>query len=152
MPVRFLPTALLAVAFVSVPAKAQQNSREELRLYRQQAGPIGHDARDWRDFRNYDFDRLESGQRAYYANRYYRDWRYYESRALGAEDRVYRGRDRRYYCRRPDGTTGRISGLIGRMRDDDLVRGGSSLLGDLAAGNGGGRLTNAVDKGRVTCR
>ena len=45
------------------------------------------------------------------APRYYRDGRY-EERDLGRDERVYRGRDGRYYCRRSDGTTGLIVGGV----------------------------------------
>ena len=64
-----------------------------------------------------------AGRSAYYADDYYRDGRYYRERRLSHNDRIYRGRDGRYYCRRNDGTTGLIIGagvgaLIGHSIDD----------------------------------
>ncbi|MEP9359209.1 hypothetical protein [Sphingomonas sp. KR3-1] len=102
-------------------------------------------ARDWRTYHNYDFDRLERGQSTYFANRYYRDSRYYQPRTLTADDRVYRGSDRRYYCRREDGTTGLIA-IRGSTLDTGLRKGGSGLLGEL------GGMGDAIARGRVTCR
>ena len=40
------------------------------------------DARDWRRYSAYDYNRFEPGQRQYYADRYYRDGRYYSQRRL----------------------------------------------------------------------
>ena len=42
--------------------------------------------------------------------RYDRDGRYREPRRLSRNDRVWRGRDGRYHCRRDNGTTGLIIG------------------------------------------
>ncbi|WP_428681273.1 glycine zipper 2TM domain-containing protein [Sphingopyxis sp.] len=146
-----LLSATLAVTFLAAaPLAAQQNSRDALRQYNQQTMP--HEDRDWRKFADYDFDRLESGQSKYYANRYYRDYRYYEPRALGREDRVYRGGDSAYYCRRPDGTTGRIGGLAGKLPDNLLRRGGSDLLGVLADASGTAAIGQSVDSGKLICR
>ena len=46
-------------------------------------------------------------QRRYDPARYYRSGRYGPYR-LGRNDRIYSGYDNRYYCRRDDGTTGRL--------------------------------------------
>ena len=43
---------------------------------------------------------------------HYREGRYRERR-LGRNDRIYRGRDGRAYCRRSDGTTGLVVGAVG---------------------------------------
>src|ERR1044072_2658697 len=37
---------------------------------------------------------------------------HYRERRLGRHDRIYRGGDGRYYCRRSDGTTGLVIGAI----------------------------------------
>src|SRR3546814_4962242 len=47
---------------------------------------------------------------------------YYEPRRLGHDDRIWRGKDGRYHCRRSDGTTGLIIGaavgaVVGRELD-----------------------------------
>lgn len=147
---RLLSAALAAASIFSVPSAAQQNSRDALRQYGQLTMP--HEDRDWQTFADYDFDRLESGQRKYYANRYYRDRRYYQPRALGGTDRVYRGGDDRFYCRRPDGTTGLISGLSGSGFDRTLRRGESDLLDTLADAAGSAALTRTIDAGKLVCR
>jgi len=87
--------------------------------------------RDWRTYDRYDYDRPPPGGR-YYADDYYRDGRHYRERRLSADDRIYRGRDGRYYCRRDDGTTGLIVGAdTGALIGNALDNGRSSTLGTL---------------------
>lgn len=57
---------------------------------------------------NYDYDRPDPAYGGYDAGRYYRYYRNdrrYRQRRLVANERVYRGQDGRYYCRRKDGAT-----------------------------------------------
>ncbi|MBX9885887.1 MAG: hypothetical protein K2X68_13040, partial [Novosphingobium sp.] len=57
------------------------------------------------EYRRYDYNNPDPQYGGYYADHYYReDNRRYRERRLSANDRVYRGQDGRYYCRRPDGT------------------------------------------------
>lgn len=81
-----------------------------------------------------------------------RDYRQgnYRERRLGRNDRIYRGRDGRAYCRRNDGTTGLVIGGVGGAVLGNLVGGG--LLGTLAGGAGGALLGREVDRGKVRCR
>jgi Glycine zipper 2TM domain len=110
-------------------------------------------ARDWRQYRNYDWNRLPPGQRNYYANQYYRDGSYYQPRRLTRNDRVYRGTDNRYYCRRSDGTTGLIiGGLAGGALGNVIAGGGSRLLGTVIGAGGGALLGQSIDRGQVVCR
>ncbi len=130
--------------------EAQRDYRRDLREARQDAR---RDQRDWRQFRNYDYNRLPRGQRSYYADNYYRDGRYYQPRRLTRNDRIYRGRDNRYYCRRSDGTTGLIIGGIGGgVLGSLLANGGSNTLGALIGAGAGAALGTAIDRGNVTCR
>ena len=70
----------------------------------------------------------------YYADRYYRDGRYYGERRWSSNDRIYLGSDGRYYCRRTDGTTGLIiGGAVGALLGNAIDNGRSSLLGTLIA-------------------
>lgn len=116
-------------------------------------GGNGGGNRDWRQFRGYDYNRPEPGQRLYYADRYYRDGGYYKPRRLGRYDRIYRGGNGRYYCRRPDGTTGLIiGGLAGGALGNALSSGRSSTLGTLLGVAGGAALGSSIDRGRVICR
>ena len=109
--------------------------------------------RDWRQYRNYDYNRYENGQRTYYADRYYRDGSTYQVRRLGRNDRIYRGSDNRYYCRRSDGTTGLIiGGIAGGLLGNSLAGGGSRTLGTLLGGGAGALLGQSIDRGQVKCR
>jgi Ni/Co efflux regulator RcnB len=167
--------AATAMPMAAVPAAAQprgsnerQEQRECDRELRNARSP--HDYRgeqrecareisqarrqDWRQGRRYDYNRPPEG--GYYADDYYRDGRYYQERRLSANDRVYRGRDNRYYCRRSDGTTGLIIGagagaLIGHSLDD----GRSSTLGTIIGAVAGGAIGREVDRGgsrNLRCR
>ncbi|MDB5671913.1 MAG: hypothetical protein JWO25_2872 [Alphaproteobacteria bacterium] len=111
--------------------------------------------RDWRTYRNYDYNRYENGNNSYYADQYYRDGRYYQERRLSRNDRVYRGQDGRYYCRRSDGTTGLIVGAAaGGLLGNALDNGRSSLLGTLIGAGAGAAIGRSVDRNNsdVRCR
>src|SRR5204862_7148800 len=109
--------------------------------------------RDWRRYRNYDYNRLPAGERRYYADRYYRDGRYYQERRLTRNDRIYRGNDGRYYCRRNDGTTGLIvGGVAGGLLGNALSDGRNATLGTLLGAAAGAALGSSVDRGEVRCR
>ena len=71
-------------------------------------------------------------------------------RQLSRDDRIYRGRDGRAYCRRSDGTTGLVVGAIGGGVLANLIGGGT--LGTLAGAGGGALLGRSVDRGKVRCR
>ncbi|WP_404371894.1 glycine zipper 2TM domain-containing protein [Sphingomonas sp. MMS24-J45] len=125
---------------------ARRDYREEVRDARRDRN------RDWRQYRNYDYNRFENGQRYYYADRYYRPGNY-QVRRLGRNDRIYRGSDNRYYCRRSDGTTGLIiGGLAGGLLGNSLSSGGSRTLGTLLGGGAGALLGQSIDRGQIQCR
>jgi len=72
---------------------------------------------------------------------------------LRNNDRVYVGRDGRYYCRRNDGTTGLIvGGIAGGALGAAIAPGGSGLLGAIIGGVGGAAAGQAIDKNNVRCR
>jgi hypothetical protein len=111
-----------------------------------------HEA-DWQRHRNYDHDRADPRYGGYDADRYYRDGRNYKARRLGNNDRVYRGRDGRYYCRRQDGTTGLIiGGIAGGLLGNTIAPGGSKTLGTILGGGAGALLGRSIDRDGVTCR
>ena len=64
----------------------------------------------------------------------------------GAQDRSYRGSDRRYYhdCRKSSGTTGTIAGGAGGALAGHVLGGGT--LGTVAGGVGGALLGRHLDK------
>jgi hypothetical protein len=102
--------------------------------------------------RNYDWNRPDPRYGGYDASRYYRQGNYQERR-LGRNDRIYRGGDGRYYCRRSDGTTGLIVGaLAGGLLGNALDGGRSSTLGTLLGAGGGALLGRSIDRGNVRCR
>lgn len=105
-------------------------------------------------YTGYDYNRPDPAYGGYEADRYYRDDRRYRERRLSANDRVYAGRDGRYYCRRSDGTTGLIiGGLAGGVLGTAISPGGSGLLGALLGGVGGAALGKSVDNNKnVRCR
>lgn len=109
--------------------------------------------RDWRQYRYYDYDRFEPGRDRYYADDYYRNGRYYRERSMARDDRIYRGRDGRYYCRRDDGTTGLIVGAaIGALIGNQIDNGGSRVLGTLIGGAAGAVIGREIDRGNLRCR
>ena len=74
-----------------------------------------------------------------------------DGRSLSRDDRVYRGHDGRYYCKRSDGTTGLVVGAVAGAALGAIL-GGGGLLGTLLGAGGGGLLGHSVDKGEVRCR
>lgn len=141
-----LATAAVAMpAAIPGPALAQ---RHETHRHARQHDRIG----DWHRSRNYDWNHYEPGYNAYYADRYYRPGNYRERR-LGRNERIYRGRDGRYYCRRRDGTTGLIVGAaIGGLLGNQLRLGGSATVGTLLGGSIGAILGRELTRGSLRCR
>jgi hypothetical protein len=114
--------------------------------------PYGNDRSDWS---RYDYNRPDPAYGNYYADRYYRnDPRRYRERQLSRDERIYRGQDGQYYCRRSDGTTGLIVGaLAGGALGNVIAPGGSELVGTILGAIGGGVAGRAIDRGReVRCR
>ena len=89
----------------------------------------------------------------YYAEEHYRDGPRYRERRLHNNDRVYAGRDGRYYCRRSDGTTGLIvGGIAGGVLGNIIAPGGSNTLGTLLGAAGGAAVGRSVERNNVRCR
>lgn len=91
----------------------------------------------------------------YEPSRYYRSGPNYQERVLRSDERVYRGNDGRYYCRRTDGTTGLIVGgatgaLFGNVIDGGRSRTVGTLLGALA----GAAVGSAIERNQqeIRCR
>ena len=158
---RFILAALAATTLVTpMVASAQRDGRGDRREWRddrrddrRDRREVRRDHRDWRSYRNYDYNRFENGQRYYYADRYYRDGSNYQIRRLNRDDRVYRGSNGNYYCRRSDGTTGLIvGGVLGGLLGNSLSNGRSNTLGTLLGAAGGAALGSSIDRGQVQCR
>ncbi|AUW59269.1 hypothetical protein C1T17_15420 [Sphingobium sp. SCG-1] len=143
--------------------QAQQRFDSELAAFRaefdryQQARSRGWqgDGRDQeydrRDRRDSD-DRYEGG---YDPARYYRDGPAYRERTLSSDDRVYRGNDGRYYCKRSDGTTGLIlgaagGGILGNVIDGGHSRTAGTLIGGALGALAGKSIEQSNDQ--LRCR
>jgi uncharacterized protein YcfJ len=106
----------------------------------------------------YDYNRPDPAYGGYDASRYYRDDnRRYRERRLSRNDRVYRGKDGRYYCRHSDGTTGLVvGGIAGGVLGNIIAPGGSETLGTLLGAAGGALAGRAIERGNdkddVRCR
>ena len=92
------------------------------------------------------------GKRA--KDRIYNDRGYYiEPRRVYRGDRIWQGRDGRYYCKRENGTTGLIIGaaggaLVGRAIDTD----GDRTVGTVLGAAVGAVLGREIDRGTARCR
>jgi len=97
-----------------------------------------------RNYSVYDYNRPDPRYGNYSAERYYRQGNYPEQRLSGS-DRIYRGGDGRYYCRRNDGTTGLLTSG-GSFGSALAPRGSNTLVAVLQALGGG------VGRGDIVCR
>ena len=79
--------------------------------------------------------------------------RYYQPRSLKRSDRIWRGNDGRYYCRRDNGTTGLVIGAaVGALAGHEIAGSGDKTLGAVLGAVGGGLLGRAIDRGDLKCR
>lgn len=127
--------------------------RDEQRDVRRAQKEYRQDARDWQRGRNYSYNRPDPRYNGYFADNYYRGGQAYRPYRLSGNDRIYRGRDNRYYCRRNDGTTGLVVGALGGgVLGNVIAPGGSKTLGSLLGGGLGAVLGNSIDRNNVSCR
>lgn len=158
---RFLTAAAAVATLAAVPAvsqtradddrfrQAQQRFDREYQIFRQEADRYAQARSQTGGYYDPRFD----DDRYYDPSRDYRPGTSADQRVLGNDDRVYAGTDGRYYCRRPDGSTGLIvggaaGGLLGNVIDGGRSRTVGTLLG-AAAGALAGR---AVDRNRQQIR
>ena len=132
---------------------SHQDVKAEQRDYKRAQKEFRQDSRDWQRGRNYSYNRPDPRYNGYYADNYYRSGAYYRARPLAVNDRIYRGQDNRYYCRRSDGTTGLIIGAIGGgVLGNVIAPGGSKTLGSILGGGLGAIIGSSIDRNNVTCR
>ena len=106
----------------------------------------------WQDYNRYDYNRYDPLYGNYQPNRYYRDGGYYQDQRLTHQDRIYRGSDGRYYCRRDDGTTGLILGAIGGgLLGRAIAPNASRTLGAILGGTGGALIGRSIGRDGVHC-
>lgn len=101
---------------------------------------------------SYDRDRHYRDRR-HRGQRYDRHGRYYEPRRIRHRDRVWRGRDGRYYCERDNGTTGLVIGAgVGALLGRTIDTRGDRTVGTLLGGALGAVLGREVDRSELRCR
>ena len=117
-------------------------------------GCSGYDGdRPGRGYRNYDYAHPDPAYGSYDASRYYRANPRYRERQMGMNERIYRGSDNRYYCRRNDGSTGLIVGAIaGGVLGNMIAPGDSQVLGTIIGAGAGAAIGSAVSQRDVRCR
>lgn len=134
--------------------QARQELREDRRDYRQNRS-WQRDTQwqsQYQTWNRYDYNRPDPRYGGYYADRYYRDGNY-STRRLSYNDRVYRGQDGRYYCRRNDGTTGLVIGALGGgVLGNAIAPGGSKTLGAVIGGGLGALLGQQIARDGASCR
>lgn len=114
----------------------------------------GTDSR-YRGYSAYDYNRVDPAYNGYYADRYYVDGPRYRERRLSSRDRIYRGENGQYYCRRNDGTTGLIVGGAAGGILGNLIDGGHSrIVGTLLGGAAGALAGKSIDQNQseIRCR
>jgi hypothetical protein len=120
------------------------------------AGDYGYyDQSYHHQYGRYDYNNPDPSYSGYYPEYYYRNDSRYHEHVLANDERVYRGRDGRYYCRRTDGSTGLIVGaLAGGVLGNIIAEGDSKPLGTILGAIGGGAAGAAIDSNnsRVACR
>ena len=134
----------LATATAMVGACASTGSS-----YAYDDGGYGYYDRNYYDQNGrYDWDRPDPRHGGYYADDYYKNDRRYRERRLGNNDRIYRGRDNKYYCRRNDGTTGLIvGGAAGALLGREVDRYGDRAPGTIIGGAAGALIGREIDRG-----
>lgn len=118
------------------------------------AGPWGYyDTGYYHRYGRYDWNNPDPAYHAYYADRYYREDPRYHDYVLTNNDRIYRGENGNYYCRRSDGTTGAIvGGIAGGVLGNIIAPGDSKLLGTIVGAGAGAAVGAAATTGEVHCR
>ena len=71
----------------------------------------------------------------------------------GRNDRIYRGSDDRYYCKRDDGTVGLVlGGIAGGALGNIITPGGYKTLGTIVGAGAGALIGKAIDDGDIVCK
>ena len=116
--------------------------------------PYGYYDRGYYDrYGRYDYNNPDPRYGGYYADHYYRNYRRYRERTMSGDDRIYRGQDGRYYCRRSDGSTGLVVGaVVGGIAGNIIAPGDSKTLGTVLGAIGGAAIGAAATSGDARCR
>lgn len=88
-------------------------------------------------------------ERARYDNRGY----YTQPQRITRNDRMWRGDDGRYYCKRDNGTTGLVIGAgVGALAGHKIAGRGDRTLGAILGGAVGALVGREIDRGSLSCR
>ena len=146
MSAKFLLPALAAAGMLSGCATYGRDN------YNDQNAWGYYDSQSYSQYGQYDYNNPDPRYNGYYADNYYKTDRRYRERRLSDNDRVYRGQNGQYYCRRSDGTTGLIvGGIAGGVLGNIIAPGDSKTLGTVLGAIGGAVIGKAADSG-VKCR
>jgi hypothetical protein len=158
--IRTAVAAALLVSFVGfqpTPTFAQNRDRRdraEQKWEKREAQRERQEAqREWREERRAEA-RYYAQRSSWDAARYYRqDNNRYRATRMDRYDRVYRGSDNRYYCKRDDGTTGLIiGGVSGAVLGTIIAPGESKVLGTIIGAGAGALIGRAIDDGDIVCK
>ena len=139
---RIVSVALACAALLSACATGQDGYRG-----RDRGGWGYYDQESARRYGGYDWNRPDPRTGGYFSDNYYRSDPRYRERRLSRDDRLYRGHDGRYYCRRSDGTTGLIvGGIAGGVLGNVIAPGDSKALGTVLGAIGGAAIGTAIDR------
>ena len=79
--------------------------------------------------------------------------RYFEPRRLSNDDRIWRGDDGRYYCRRDNGTPGLlVGGSVDNMVDRRYRDGRERTVGSILEATGSVLFGREINRGGLKCR
>jgi len=153
MPEMKRPLLIAALATATLLSGCEANGGMGMGYASQPQGGGYYNRQYQRQYGRYDYNRPDPAYNGYEADRYYREDSRYQERRLNNEDRVYRGKDDRYYCRRSDGTTGLIIGGLGGAAVGSLIAPGDSRgLGAILGAIGGAAIGGTIDANNVRCR
>ncbi len=86
-------------------------------------------------------------------SRYDRRGYYVQPQRITRSDRMWRGDDGRYYCKRDNGTTGLVIGSgVGALAGHELAGRGDRTLGAILGGAVGALIGREIDRGSLSCR
>ena len=140
MRILFLAAAMAALVFSAVPAAADP--------------PDWAPAHGWRAHHHHEDD--EDGYRPRHREDDDGEYDYrprrHEMRVVADDERIYRGRDGRYYCRRSDGTMGLVVGAaVGGLIGNRIAPGHSAVLGTILGAGAGALLGQAIERQTIHC-
>ena len=146
MSAKFLLPALAAAGMLSGCATYGRDN------YNDQNAWGYYDSQSYNQYGQYDYNNPDPRYNGYYADNYYKTDRRYRERRLSQNDRVYRGQNGQYYCRRSDGTTGLIVGAAaGGVLGNIIAPGDSKTLGTILGAIGGAAVGASISS-NTRCR